>query len=502
MVGGKCVAVATNMRVEGGTGGVRSANADEADVLYHLQPRRTAPAILKNSRQEKNDKKSEGSGIHAHQRRPVSTPMADQINAVARDLAIRSVIRILDEGGVTRNVPGSRKPRLAAVADIGGAIRESSRRQFGVGETVPPGERETHFFRSVADAEMAARPPDDSGFVDVLALVTTRAAESELRKHWLRADPSDEIVDEEIRMMVHPGMSVGEFGESIACLTPAIAAVAAGIESVGRTPVEAKALWERSQRRGLEALADHLGMFENCDIGHSIIVGRWRATRFSTPTECRTALMARIAVIIEDGEDPVVEWLLDRGVNPNAPSYTLLTQATWALHGKDGYVANRVTPLMLAAQRHLPKVCKRLIEAGADPLATAQGPVRWRRAARVAPSQHTCARGVSIFEPVHLNTALHFVALGNWCLPGRSTWVAAEEKPAAATKHVGKVGGSDRERLRTRELLIQAGVDAEARNSEGLTAAELHIHLQRHFVKVAAAATKDASGGSGGGGHK
>ena len=50
MVGGKCVAVATNTRVEGGTGGVRSANADEADVLYHLQPRRTAPAILRDKK--------------------------------------------------------------------------------------------------------------------------------------------------------------------------------------------------------------------------------------------------------------------------------------------------------------------------------------------------------------------------------------------------------------------------------------------------------------------
>ena len=42
MVGGKCVAVATNMRVEGGTGGVRSANVDEADVLYQLQAEEAA----------------------------------------------------------------------------------------------------------------------------------------------------------------------------------------------------------------------------------------------------------------------------------------------------------------------------------------------------------------------------------------------------------------------------------------------------------------------------
>jgi hypothetical protein len=53
MVGGKCVAVATNTRVEGGTGGVRSANADEADVLYQLQPRRTAPAVLATKKMAK-----------------------------------------------------------------------------------------------------------------------------------------------------------------------------------------------------------------------------------------------------------------------------------------------------------------------------------------------------------------------------------------------------------------------------------------------------------------
>ena len=82
MVGGKCVAVATNMCVEGGTGGVRSveggteANVDEADVLYQLQPRRTAPAVLRDKK--KMAKKSEGSGIHVHQRRPwqiKSTPL-------------------------------------------------------------------------------------------------------------------------------------------------------------------------------------------------------------------------------------------------------------------------------------------------------------------------------------------------------------------------------------------------------------------------------------------